>query len=84
MAAISLRNLWKASRIEDLELKSLATVWFIVLAILLIGGITMTQSAEKLIWICMGVSEYFHLHVLNQPATKEVQKLGLRVAVRTE
>ena len=84
MAAISLRNLWKASRIEDLELKSLATVWFIVLAILLIGGITMTQSAEKLIWICMGVSEYFHLHVLNQPATKEVQKLGLRVAVKTE
>ena len=84
MAAISLRNLWKASRIEDLELKSLATVWFIVLAILLIGGITMTQSAEKLIWICMGVSEYFHLHVLNQPATKEVQKLGFRVAVKTE
>ena len=51
---------------------------------MLIGGITMTQSAEKLIWICMGVSEYFHLHVLNQPATKEVQKLGLRVAVKTE
>ena len=84
MAAISLRNLWKASRIDDLELRSLATVWFIVLVIMLIGGITMTQSAEKLIWICMGVSEYFHLHVLNQPATKEVQKLGLRVAVRTE
>ncbi|HBG59994.1 MAG TPA: O-antigen ligase family protein [Anaerolineaceae bacterium] len=84
MAAISLRNLWKASRIDDLELRSLATVWFIVLVIMLIGGITMTQSAEKLIWICMGVSEYFHLHVLNQPATKEVQKLGLRVAVKTE
>ncbi len=70
MAVHSLVNLWKASRVADLEQQSLARTWFVVLVILLIGGITMTQSAEKLIWICMGVGEYFHLRALNKPAAE--------------
>ena len=83
MAAISLVNLWKASQTEDLELKSLARMWFIVLLVLLIGGITMTQSAEKLIWICMGVSEYFHLHALHKPVTEKTQQLSISAAVKS-
>jgi len=38
---------------------------------LLIGAITMTQSAEKFIWICMGVSEYFHLRALNRSTAEK-------------
>ena len=83
MAAISLVNLWKASQTEDLKLKSLARMWFIALLVLLIGGITMTQSAEKLIWICMGVSEYFHLHAIHQPATEKKQQLSIGAAVKS-
>ncbi len=82
MAAVSLVNLWRASQTEDLELKSLARMWFIVLLVLLIGGITMTQSAEKLIWICMGVSEYFHLRALNQPEKEKTKTLNLGAAVK--
>jgi hypothetical protein len=58
-------------------------MWFIVLLVLLIGGITMTQSAEKLIWICMGVSEYFHLHAIHQPATEKKQQLSIGAAVKS-
>ncbi len=82
MAGVSLVNLWRASQTEDLELKSLARMWFIVLLVLLIGGITMTQSAEKLIWICMGVSEYFHLRALNQPEKEKTKTLNLGAAVK--
>lgn len=71
----SLVNLWKSSYTPDLENNALARVWFIVMVILLIGAITMTQSAEKFIWICMGLSEFFHLRSLNQPASEKVLSL---------
>lgn len=82
MAWISLVNLWKASRAKDIEIKSLARVWLTVFIIMLIGGITMTQSAEKFIWICMGVSEYFHLRMLNQPAVEHPLQIKPGFAVR--
>ncbi|MBP7040447.1 MAG: O-antigen ligase family protein [Chloroflexi bacterium] len=67
----SVINLWKSSRTSDPDENALARVWFIVMVILLIGAITMTQSAEKFIWICMGVSEYFHLRALNRSTAEK-------------
>jgi hypothetical protein len=41
----------------DLEDQQVNRVWLIALFVLLIGAITMTQSAEKLIWLTFGVSQ---------------------------
>ena len=79
---ISVVNLWKASRTQDVETQLLSRVWFIVMLILLIGAITMTQSTEKFIWICMGVSEYFHLRSLNQPIPEKTALVSQSPGVR--
>lgn len=71
MGVISLMNIWKARHVDDLGQKLLAMAWFTVFLVLLIGALTMTQSSEKLIWICMGIGEYFHLHTINQPAVEK-------------
>jgi len=80
---ISLGNLWRAGRTQDLETRLLSRVWFIVMLILLIGAITMTQSSEKFIWICMGVSEYFHLRLVNQKTIEKPVTVSDGAVVRT-
>ena len=80
---ISLGNLWRAGRTQDLETRLLSRVWFIVMLILLIGAITMTQSSEKFIWICMGVSEYFHLRSVNQKTIEKPVTVSDGAVVRT-
>jgi len=75
-AATSLVNLWKSSRSPDMEHNALVRVWFIVTLILLVGALTMTQSAEKFIWICMGISEYFHRQLVNQPSSRALNTIN--------
>jgi len=60
--------------------------------VLLIGALTMTQSSEKLIWICMGIGEYFHLHTINQlaveqpaqPSSKSLAKSGSKLSLNSK
>lgn len=57
MPVLGISNLWKQSMRGDLEDEQVNRVWLIALFVLLIGAITMTQSAEKLIWLTFGVSQ---------------------------
>jgi len=57
MPVIGSVNLLKQSVHGTLEDKLLTRTWLIVLFVLLIGAITMTQSAEKLMWLTLGVSQ---------------------------
>jgi len=57
---MSLRNIWRAGNINDVNIFSLRNVWFIVFLVMLLGGITKNDHFDKLIWLVMGISVYFH------------------------
>lgn len=52
-------NYWKAKFTKDNELASLRNVWLIVFLIMLLGGLTKSDHADKLTWMVMGLSVYF-------------------------
>lgn len=58
-------SLLKSRKKLDEEWKPIANVWLIVMIILLIGGITKTDQAEKILWLTMGVITF----VANQTKT---------------
>lgn len=55
----TLKNLWASSLIKDLEQLALRNVWLIAFIVMLLGGITKSDHADKLTWMVMGVSLYF-------------------------
>lgn len=42
-----------------MELLKIRNVWLIVLMVMLIGGITKSDHADKLSWMVMGISVFF-------------------------
>lgn len=64
----AVKSLWNVTKEEDLESAYLTRAWLIVTLILFLGGITMTQSIEKLLWLSVGVSQHFHLKMQSQIA----------------
>jgi O-antigen ligase len=54
----SLRNLI-LSKLKTMELLKIRNVWLIVLMVMLIGGITKSDHADKLSWMVMGISVFF-------------------------
>lgn len=66
----SLQNILRAGKIENPNIVSLRNVWLIVFLIMLLGGITKSDQADKMIWMAMGVSVYFYNQVeLRTPKT---------------
>ncbi len=59
MLTTTLKNLLAKRREGDIKVAGIQTAWFIVFLIMLLGGVTMNQSADKIIWIVMGASLYF-------------------------
>jgi O-antigen ligase len=59
----SLVALWRATRCADKELSPLAKAWLTVFVVLLVGGLTKHDLADKLLWSCIGVGFYFELRI---------------------
>lgn len=57
----AIKGYWNASRDTTQEEAYITRAWLVATIILLIGGITMTQSAEKLLWISVGVGQFYSL-----------------------
>lgn len=56
----SLRNFLRAGNITDLPILSLRNVWLVAFLVMLIGGITKTDQADKMLWLAIGTSVYFY------------------------
>jgi hypothetical protein len=56
----ALRNLLVGNPWEDPDARSLRYTWLVVLLVMLVGGITKTDQAEKMLWVAIGVSAHFH------------------------
>lgn len=59
MIIITLKNYWTADLSHDTELSSLRNTWLIVFIVMLIGGLTKSDHADKLSWMVMGISVFF-------------------------
>jgi len=81
MPVIGSVNLLKQSVHGNLEDKLLTRTWLIVLFVLLIGAITMTQSAEKLMWLTLGVSQRAAL-LAHQTTPKDVPVENMSKPIR--
>jgi hypothetical protein len=77
-----LQNLWPGRKISDPNIVLLRNVWFVVFVVMLLGGITKTDQADKMLWLTMGVSVFFHnqlkVEKLKKPAIKAAQPLPVR------
>lgn len=51
----ALKSLWQAARLSNPVASSLAWTWFIVLVLLLLGGITKNDHFDKLLWLVLGI-----------------------------
>lgn len=71
-------NYWKAKFTKDNPLASLRNVWLIVFLIMLLGGLTKSDHADKLTWMVMGLSVYFRQASLlvKQQVKKESHAYG--------
>lgn len=58
MLIAALKNYLK-EKINDLEQLTLRNSWLIALIVMLLGGITKSDHADKLSWMVMGISLYF-------------------------
>jgi len=67
----ALGNILRAGNTNDASLTSLRNVWLIVFIVFMIGGITKTDQADKLLWVGIGASVYFRNRLIakTQPAT---------------
>lgn len=52
----TLQNIWRGTSSNDLRQVALRNVWLIVFVIMLLGGITKSDQADKMIWLAIGVS----------------------------
>jgi O-antigen ligase len=56
----ALRYLLRAASAGDPDAASLRNTWLVVFLVMLFGGITKTDQADKLLWLAIGVSVCFH------------------------
>jgi len=55
MLITSLRLLWKTMHSKNFRISLLAQVWFVVSAVMLLGGLTKHDHYDKLLWITFGL-----------------------------
>lgn len=53
------KNFFKTKHIADMDSLSLRNTWLIIFIVLLLGGITKSDHADKLTWLVMGISTFF-------------------------
>lgn len=56
MFVLSLRSLFQATNSAEPNVKSLAMIWIVILALILMAGITKQDHYDKLTWMVVGVS----------------------------
>jgi O-antigen ligase len=56
MFVVSLRSLFQASRSDKPKVKELAMTWIVILALILMAGVTKQDQYDKLTWMVVGVS----------------------------
>jgi len=59
MITQTIRNFLNSRQFLNVQHKNLQNVWLIVFIVILFSGLTKNQSADKLVWLVMGVSIYF-------------------------
>jgi len=59
MLASAFRHLWPSISRRTENNEELRNIWFIVLLIISVGGITITDLANKILWVVLGVSVVF-------------------------
>jgi len=55
----SLKNFWQIKINNDTEKLMLRNAWLVAFIVMLVGGITKSDHADKLTWMVMGLSLYF-------------------------
>jgi len=78
MHIIALRWYWQALKSENTQLTAYAALWMTILLIIMVGGITKQDNYERLLWLSLGVSYYFHVRTkraaLTAPAIPELEQ----------
>lgn len=76
----SLQNIWRSCRSDDKASIELRNVWLIGLIVMLLGGLTKTDTTEKLVWLIMGVSQnlYWNITGWKQKSTEARDQNVLR------
>jgi O-antigen ligase len=72
----SMLNLWPGRKVSDPNVALSRNIWFIIFVVMLLGGITKSDFADKMIWLTMGVSLFFQRQLerekLDHPASDEI------------
>ena len=76
MVVTALRNFTTINIRNNIEKYNLRNAWLIALIVMLIGGLTKSDQADKLTWMLMGVSVYFSSQVQLGMNTATKQKLN--------
>jgi O-antigen ligase len=53
---LALKNFWQRARFGEAQFADANWIWFVVLIVLLLGGISKTDIVDKLLWFMIGVS----------------------------
>jgi O-antigen ligase len=69
---LSVRNFLRAGNVTDQAIVSLRSVWLVAFLVMLFGGITKTDQADKMLWLAMGASVYFNSQVESKTQEKVV------------
>lgn len=59
LLAITLKNIWTSNNGSDPKFRFLRNAWAVVFLVMLVGGITKSDQADKLIWVTVGISSFF-------------------------
>ena len=62
MFVTALKNFWEADVKNDPENLTLRNAWLIAFLVMLLGGMTKSDQADKLTWMVMGLSVYYAQH----------------------
>lgn len=57
------RIIWRSGYSDDSDGMPLKTIWIVIFMVLLLGGITKSDQADKLLWIVIGLSTYFYKQI---------------------
>ena len=70
----TIQNFWRGGNSGDHELILLRNAWFTVFVIMLLGGVTKSDQADKLIWLTMGVSIFFDNQWMRDKEKKTLER----------
>jgi len=60
---------WKVTKTNNGLQSRIASTWFLVLLVMVLGGLTKHDQYEKFLWVCIGASAGLYRVSSNQPGT---------------